>query len=130
MKEKDYINYLIKENEDLKEQCKLQSETIILLKRDVLKNDRKNNKIDKQESDKIKNELDCVKKDLCNLKNEYDSLQLNNIENLKEKDNLQLKYNKIVKENNSLKNKYNKIVKENEELKQFLDEISKMCDSE
>jgi chromosome segregation ATPase len=143
MKEKDYIDSLIKEKESLKEQCKLQSETIRLLRREVIKRDRRNAKIEKESiastestvsidsiNEELKNELYCVKNDLYNLKIEYDSLQLKNNEILKEKDNLQLKCNKISKENSSLKNKYNKIVKENEELKQFLDEISKMCDSE
>lgn len=103
MKVIDYINSLIKERDKLKELCKSHVETIRLLKRDLMKKDKK---IQKNENTTSNTNL---QKELDNIKSELDSLRVNY---------------------EDLKNMYECAVEENEELKSILDEIERMCDSD
>ena len=106
MKEKDYINLLIKENEDYKELCKSHEETIILLKRESLKKDKKILKLEK-------NKNIIVNKSVTN--------KLDNTNN--ELENLRIKFEDLL-------NKYNAVVEENVELKNILDTLNNLCDSD
>ena len=103
MKTEDYINSLINERDNLKEICKSHAETIRFIKKELLKKDKKINKLEKDSLNiKIQNELDIIKSELNALKEEYDELQ----------------------------HKYNDVVKENKELKIVLDVIENMSDSD
>ena len=103
MKAIDYINTLIKENEELKSLCKSHVETIRLIKRElsklnntITKKDKIILKLENESSNvKIQNELEKVKNELNKLKSEYDTLQ----------------------------HKYNDVMIENKELKLIFDEI-------
>ena len=107
MNKVDFINNLIKERDCLKELYKSNSETIRLLKRDILKKDKKILKLEKTTSNtkdntKIQKELDKIKSELETLKMYY----------------------------NDLKNMYESVVKENYELKSTLNDLEQMCDSD
>lgn len=103
MKAIDYINTLIKENEELKSLCKSHVETIRLIKRElsklnntITKKDKIILKLENESSNvKIQKELEKVKNELNKLKSEYDTLQ----------------------------HKYNDVMIENKELKLIFDEI-------
>jgi chromosome segregation ATPase len=105
MKAIDYINTLIKENDELKAMCKSHSEIIRLMKKELNKLNntiaKKDKKIQKLETDFLKSnekkqkEIDKVKTELVNSKAEF----------------------------KELKSKYNVIKHENAELKRIFDEI-------
>ena len=104
MKTADYINTLIKERDELKELCKSHVETIRLFQRDLIKKDKKIQKLESQiksPNENIQKELYCVKNELNNLKAEYKDLQ----------------------------NKYNILLVENEEYKRIFDDVENECDS-
>lgn len=101
MKTSDYINSLIKENENLKSNNKEYLEAIRLLKHEIKK---------------IK--VENVKKDKKNLKLKSDF------------DNLNFQFEKIQIEFEELQHKYDSVVKENKEFKIIFDEIEKNEDSD
>ena len=106
MKVIDYINSLIKERDELKELCKTHSETIRLLNKELLKKDKKIQKLEKTtDNTNTKKELD----ELFEINKEFESLKVNY-------ENLQYMYNDVVEEN--------------KELKSVIDEIERMCDSD
>ena len=106
----DYINALIKENEELKSLCKSHVETIRLIKRElsklnntIIKKDKRILKLENESPNvKIQKELENVKNELNILKADYDTLQ----------------------------RKYNNVMIENQELKIIFDEIGNICDSD
>lgn len=110
MKSVDLINSLIKERDELKNICKEHANSILLLKREMvkLKNtiSKKDKIIQKLESEsiniKMKNELDKVKNELKKIKTEYKELQSN----------------------------YKTVVIENIELKGVIDDAESTCDSD
>lgn len=104
MKAIDYINSLIKERDDSKELCKTHVETIRLLKREIIKKDKKNSKLEKELSNNIKykKEFDKIKIEVKSLKEKYEDLQY----------------------------MYNGVVEENDELKSILNNLERMCDSD
>lgn len=113
MKAIDYINALMKERDELKELCKTHAETIRLLHKELIKKDKKIQKLEKttnnentqKEFDKLQKELD----ELFEINREFESLKVNY-------ENLQCMYNDVVEEN--------------KELKSVIDEIERMCDSD
>ena len=105
MKAADYINTLIKERDELKELCKTHVETIRLFQRDLIKKDKKIQKLESEikspsPNEKTQKELNDIKIELNNLKAEYKDLQ----------------------------NKYNILLVENEEYKRIFDDIETGCD--
>lgn len=100
MNKVDFINNLIKERDCLKELYKSNSETIRLLKRELLKKDKKILKLEKTTSNtkdntKIQKEFDRIKSELEALKAEYKDLH----------------------------NKYNILLEENEEYKRIFEDV-------
>ena len=104
MKAADYINILIKERDELKELCKTHVETIRLFQRDLIKKDKKIQKIEreiKSPNEKTQKELNDIKNELNTLKAEYKDLQ----------------------------NEYNILFEENEEYKRIFEDVENECDS-
>lgn len=119
MKTSDYINSLIKENENLKSNNKEYLEEIRLLKREIKKNKVENVKKDKK----------ILKLESCNIDIDIKyKKELNTIKS--DFDNLNLQFEKIQIEFEELQRKYNSVVKENEEFKIIFNEIEKNGDSD
>ena len=101
----EYINSLIEERDELKKLCKSQKETIQLMKRELLKKDKKILKLEKtttNTSTKNQKEIDKIKSEFESLKVKYADLQ----------------------------HIYGGVVEENDELKSILNSLEKMCDSD
>ncbi len=101
----EYINSLIEERDELKKLCKAQKETIQLMKRELLKKDKKIIKLEKtttNTSTKNQKEIDKIKSEFESLKVKYADLQYI----------------------------YGGVVEENDELKSILNSLEKMCDSD
>ena len=103
MKTADYINSLIKENENLKSVCKSHVETILMIKREL---------------SKLRTAIS--KKDKRILKLEGESI---NVKTQRELKNIKIELNTLKEEYDALLNKYNIVSKENEELKSIFNEI-------
>ena len=99
----DYVNSLIKERDELKQICKSHLETIRMMKRELLKKDKRLSKLEKEQNNtKLEKELNRIKADF---------------------ETLNLKYN-------DLQQQYNEVVCENEEFKMIFYEIDNMSDSD
>jgi chromosome segregation ATPase len=155
MKIEDYINTLIKERDELKNLCKSHVEKIILFQQDLIKKDKKiqkleseikspNEKTQKEPNDDIKIELNNLKAEYKDLQNKYNILfeeneylkqNLNN-DNVKTQKSSNKSSNKIKSELNNLKaeykdlqNKYNILLAENEEYRRIFYDVENECDS-
>lgn len=99
----EYINSLIEERDELKKLCKAQKETIQLMKRELLKKDKKILKLEKTTTNtKMQKEIDKIKGEFESLKVKYEDLQ----------------------------HTYGGVVEENDELKSILNSLERMCDSD
>ena len=99
----DCVNSLIKERDELKEICKSHLETIRMMKRELLKKDKRLSKFENEQNNtKLEKELNRIKEDF---------------------ETLNLKYN-------DLQQQYNEVVCENEEFKSIFYEIDNMSDSD
>ena len=99
----EYINSLIEERDELKKLCKAQKETIQLMKRELLKKDKKIIKLEKTTNNtKMQKEIDKIKGEFESLKVKYEDLQ--HIDG--------------------------GVVEENDELKSILNSLERMCDSD
>lgn len=134
MKASDYINTLIKERDELKELCKTHVETIRLFQRDLIKKDKKIQKLEseiKSPNENIQKELYCVKNELNLLKEEYETLKnkSNNVKTQKVSNKVKNELNNLKAEYKDLQNKYNILLVENEEYKRIFDDVENECDS-
>lgn len=99
----DCVNSLIKERDELKEICKSHLETIRMMKRELLKKDKRLSKLENEQNNtKLEKDLNIIKADF---------------------ETLNLKYN-------DLQQQYNEVVSENEEFKRIFYEIDNMSDSD
>lgn len=137
MKAADYINTLIKERDELKELCKSHVEKIRLFKKDLIKKDKKIQKLEseiKSPNENIKNELVSFNNELILLKQKYNDLK-KNYNDLKQKcskkgsNKVNIELNTLKEEYKELQKKYNFVLAENEEYKRIFDDVENECDS-
>ena len=143
MKTIDYINTLIKENEELTALCKSHVETIITLKRELKKlntiimvKDKKINKLENNSSnsinndelENIKNQLEQFKQEYDELKSEYDNIILKTTVDKPQRGKSEL--TKLKAEYKKLQRMYEDAMLENAEYKRIFEDIESTCDSD
>ena len=135
MKTIDYINSLIKENDELKALCKTHVRTIHTLRKEIQdlkkvisKKDLEIKQIESQDNITDQNELESVKNELNMLGLKYNKLQNMYDDVLKNSSFKSL--NKLKTEHKKLQRKYEDSMRENEEYKRLFEELERLCDSD